>query len=241
MEFQRAEMVAQPCVQLVRVGGDAIDHAVAVFADQVVERLQLPAHLSCLIGEGLDQGRAAAGEDGLERCHLRGQGLVNVGRAGADRGRGVAREPDEASPDLHRFGVELGERVGRRLLDLRLRVRRLDGHRADDATGRVVDKGFDSRALVLDRAAQLGPARIELLAPALNGRVESRRGLRCAIEQKRRQALTRAFESFAQRVAAVDDRLLQPLGCVVEAMDQIRAMNDNGVGKAPACGVETLE
>ena len=68
---QRAEMVGQPCAEVVRVNGDAIDHAVAVVADQIVERLQMPAHPACLIGQGVDETRAALAHDALERRNLR--------------------------------------------------------------------------------------------------------------------------------------------------------------------------
>ena len=63
---QRAEMVGQPCAQVVRVNGDAIDHAVAVVADQVVKRLQMPAHQACLISQGVDEARAALANDAFE-------------------------------------------------------------------------------------------------------------------------------------------------------------------------------
>src|SRR5208282_2628107 len=135
---ERTERIGQSGVEFVRVNGNAIDRAVAVLADQVVERLQLPAHSPRLIGEGLDQADAASAHDALERGDLRGQGLVDVGCARRDRGCGVAGERSEAAADLHRFGVELDERLRRRLLDLRLRGRGLGRDRADDATRRVV-------------------------------------------------------------------------------------------------------
>ncbi len=238
---QRAEMVGQSGVEFVRVNGDAIDRAVAVFADQIVERLQLPAHSPRLIGEGLDQSDAALADDGLEGGDLRGQGVMDVGCACRNRGRGVAGEGREAAADLRRFGVELDEQLRRRLLDLRLRGRSVDRDRPDDAMRGVVNEGFDSGVLVLDRSAQLRLAGVELLAPALGGRVESGRRVRRAIAQKRRDALARAFESCAKGLAAFDDGLLQAIGRAVEADDEIRAVDEHGVGQSGAGGVQPLE
>ncbi len=136
---QRAEMVGQSSVELVRMNRDAIDDAMAAFADQVVERLQLLAHPPRLVREGLDQSGAALAHDAFERRDLRGQGLVDVGCPGRDLGRSVAGERDEAAADLRRLGVELDERFRRRLLYLRLCGRRLDRHGVGDATRGVID------------------------------------------------------------------------------------------------------
>ena len=84
-------------------------------------------------------------------------------------------------------------------------------------------------------------AGVELLAPALGGGVELAEASGGAIAQQSRQAFARAFQAFAQRVAAVDDRLLQAIGRVVEADDQISAVNEHGVGKPGAGGVQPLE
>ena len=95
--------------------------------------------------------------------------------------------------------------------------------------------------LVIDGAAQLGLARIELLAPSRRRGVEDRRCVFCAIQNQSAQAFARSGEPILEDLTAHDNDVLQAVGSVVEAHDEIVAVDDDGVGKPRAASREPLD
>ena len=67
------EMAGDARIELVGMSRDPVDDAVAVFADQIVERFHIFAHAPRLLRQGLDQAAAALADDGVERRHLRAE------------------------------------------------------------------------------------------------------------------------------------------------------------------------
>ena len=59
-------MTRDPGVEFVGAGGDPIDDAMPVIADQIVERVQIVAHASGLLRERVDQPTAALADNGAE-------------------------------------------------------------------------------------------------------------------------------------------------------------------------------
>ena len=104
----RLDMAGELGAQLVRVGRDPVDHAVAVVADQIVERVEILPHASGLPGQGLDQPAALVVHDGVERGHPRAQLPVDVVGRASDRGRRFAGQGDEPVVDPGRLGAEAG-------------------------------------------------------------------------------------------------------------------------------------
>ena len=108
---------------------------------------------------------------------------------------------------------------------------------------RVDSSNKVSSALVLrlDRAAQLGLAGVELLAPAPGRGVEDRGGVFRAIPDQGGQSFARTGQPVFQDLTAHDDGVVKAVGGVVEARDEAVAMDDDGVGKPGAAGLESLD
>ena len=106
----RPDVAGDVRVQFVRVGGDAVDHAVPVLADQIVERFQIFPHAAGLVGQGFDQASAALADNRIERRHLRAQRVVHAACADRDGCGGVVRQRSETLADLRGFGIEPVER-----------------------------------------------------------------------------------------------------------------------------------
>ncbi len=147
----------------------------------------------------------------------------------------------ETLVDLRRLGAQRGQGLRRRRLDLRLGEGALGGDRADQAARRFVEQGLERAVLVIDRAAQLGLARIELLAPSRGRGVEDRGCVFRAIPDQRAQALARSGQPVFEDLAAHDDGVVQAVGGVVEAHDETVAMDDDGVGEPRAAALEPLD
>ncbi len=222
-------------IQLVRVGGDAVDDAVAVLADQIVERLEILLHASGLPGKGPDEIAAAIADDRIERGDLGRDRVVDAARAERDGRCGFAGERDETLADPGGFGIEARERRRSRRLDLGLGRRALHGERADHPLGRRVDEGLDRRVLGVDGCAQLRFAGVEALGPALGRGVERRGRVLRAILEEGGEAVARPVETVAERLAPLDQRLM-PLGDRVQPPEKIVAADDHGVAQ-PRLGV----
>ena len=238
--IDRIDVACEFCVQLVGVRNDPVGHAVSVFADQVVERFQIVAHASGLLGQRLDQPAAALADDGVEGRHLRAQRVVNAARAGRDGRGGLASQCDELLGDLRGARVQAGERRGGRLLDLGLRGRALDGNRSHDPLGRIVHQGLENGGVAVDGAAQLGLSRVETLGPPRGRGLERRRRILGALPQHRSEPLARSVQPIAERRATLDQRLVKAFGDAAEPLDQIVALPADGVGQARLASLDPV-
>ena len=238
--IDRIDVACEFCVQLVGVRNDPVGHAVSVFADQVVERFQIVAHASGLLGQRLDQPAAALADDGVEGRHLRAQRVVNAARAGRDGRGGLASQCDEPLGDLRGARVQAGERRGGRLLDLGLRGRALDGNRSHDPLGRIVHQGLENGGVAVDGAAQLGLSRVETLGPPRGRGLERRRRILGALPQHRSEPLARSVQPIAQGRATLDQRLVKAFGDAAEPLDQIVALPADGVGQARLASLDPV-
>ena len=135
----------------------------------------------------------------------------------------------------------LAQGLRRRRLDLRLGDGALGRDRADEATRRFVEQGLERAVLGIDRAAQLGFAGVELFAPSRGGRVEDRGCVFRAVPDQRGQSLARPGEPVFKDLATHDDGVVQAVGGVVEARDEIVAMDDDGVGEPRAAALQPLD
>ena len=237
----RVDVAGDVGVQLVRVGGDPVDHAVPVLSNQIVERLHIFPHPAVLVGQRRDQPSAALADDPVERRHLGAERVVKAARSERDGRCGVACERDETLGDLRRFGVEPVERSGRRLFDLGLGGGALNGERSDDSLCRLADHGVDRRGLPVDGAAQLGFPLVEPVRPALGGGIEDGGGILGAVAKDRGEPFARAVEPVAKRPASFDQRFVQAIGDPVEPSDQIVAAPDHGVGQPRLTLVDAVD
>ena len=214
--------------------GDPVDDAVAVFADQVVERLQILAHRV----PSARRGSRPGGRRARRQWHRKTQPARSTRRGCCLR---PARPWRRRRSRARRSGGRLAPASASSLAsDSRRRLPRSGtGSRRSGPKSRRRSGGSNSSTRAstaafwyVDRAAQLRLARVELLAPARRRRVEDAECLSRAIPQKSGQALARAFEPFAKSLAAVDDGLVQAVGRAVEARDQIVAVDETTVSES---------
>ena len=140
-----------------------------------------------------------------------------------------------------RLGGHPGQRLRRRRLDLRLGHGALGRDRANKAARRFVEQGLERLVLRLDRAAQLGLAGVELLAPAPSRGVKDRGGVFRAVPDQGGQSFARTGQPVFQDLTAHDDGVVKAVGGVVEARNEAVAVDHDGVGKPGAAGLEPLD
>ncbi len=92
-----------------------------------------------------------------------------------------------------------------------------------------VEQAFERAVLPVDRAAQTRLARIELITPSPGRGVEDGRGVFGAVADQRRKALARSDQSILQSLTPHDDSVVQAIGSVVEAYNQLIPMDENSV------------
>ena len=211
------------------------------FADETIQRFEIFAHALGLLRHGVHEPGAALVDDAVEGRDLLAQPIVHIARSVRRSGRRVAGERGEAFVDLRRLVGHSGQRLRCRRFDLRLGDGALGRDRADEATRRFVEQGLERAVLGIDRAAQLGLAGVELLAPARGRGVEDRGGVFGAIPDQRGQSFARPGQPVFQDLTAHDDGVVKAVGGVVEAHDEAVAMDDDGVGEPCAAGLEPLD
>ena len=104
-----------------------------------------------------------------------------------------------------------------------------------------VEHGLKRAVLVIDRAAQLGFAGIELFAPSRGRGVKDRGCVFRAVPDQSGQAFARSGEPVFEDLTANDDCFVQAVGRVVKAHDKIVAVDDDGVGEPRAAALQPID
>ena len=228
-------------IQRVGVGSQPVDDIIPALADETIQRLQIFAHALGLLRHGLHEANGALVDDMVKGGDPLAERLMDAACSVRRRGRCVDGKRRQTLVDMRKFGVQRGHGLGRRGLDLRLGEGALGRDGADKATRGLIEQSLERVVLVVDHAAQLALAGVELFAPSRSREVEDRGCVFRAIPNHGAEPFARPGEPVFKRLAAHHDGVVQAFRGVAETHDETIAVYNDGVGEPLAAALEPLD